>query len=45
MSTVTHRCYQKVTVAMGQVVMSPMSVATKGHNSDGLFGDIIEEAL
>jgi hypothetical protein len=34
MSMVAHRCYQMVIVAMSENVMSPESVATKGHISD-----------
>jgi hypothetical protein len=44
-STVAHRCHQMVTVAMGEDVMSPTTVATNDHNSDGRFGDITEESL
>jgi hypothetical protein len=31
-----------VTVVMGKDVMSPKTVDTEGHNSDGRFGDITE---
>jgi hypothetical protein len=45
MPTVARRCYQMVTVATGEDVMSPKPIATKGHSSDGRFGDITEESL
>jgi hypothetical protein len=32
-----------VIVAMGDDVMSPKTIATEGHNSDGWFGDIMKE--
>jgi hypothetical protein len=44
-STVARRCYQMVTIAMGEDVMSSEPVATEGHSSDGWFNDIIEESL
>jgi hypothetical protein len=34
-----------VTVAIGEDVMSPKTVAIEGHNSDGWFGDITDEPL
>jgi hypothetical protein len=34
-----------VTVATGDDVMSPKTVATEGHSSDERFGDITEEPL
>jgi hypothetical protein len=34
-----------VTVATDKDVISPKTIAIKGHNSDGWFGDIIEESL
>jgi hypothetical protein len=43
-STVAHRCYQMVTVATGEDVMSSKPIATESHNSDGWFGDITEES-
>jgi hypothetical protein len=30
---------------MGDDVISPEPIATKGHSSDGWFGDITEEPL
>jgi hypothetical protein len=45
MSTVDHRCYQMVTVAMGDDVMSPKAVTTEGDSSDGRFDDITKEPL
>jgi hypothetical protein len=44
-SMVAPHCYQIVTVAMGKDVMSPKPVSIEGHNSDGWFGDITDEAL
>jgi hypothetical protein len=44
-SMLARRCYQMITVATGDDVMSPKTVATKGHNIDGWFGDITKEAL
>jgi hypothetical protein len=44
-STVAHRYYRMVTVAMGDDVMSPKTVATEGHSSDGRFDDITDELL
>jgi hypothetical protein len=34
-----------VTVATGEDVMSPKTIATEGHNNDGWFDDIIEETM
>jgi hypothetical protein len=34
-----------VTVATGEDVMSPKTIATEGHNSDEQFSDIIDESL
>jgi hypothetical protein len=45
MSMVSHSCYQMVTVAMDEDVMSPKTVATEDHNSDGRFSDITKEPL
>jgi hypothetical protein len=45
MSTVARCCYQMVTVAMGDDVMSPKTVTTEGHNSDDRFSDITKESL
>jgi hypothetical protein len=45
MSMVAHRSYKMVTVAMSKDVMSPKTVATEVHSSDGWFGDITEEPL
>jgi hypothetical protein len=39
------RWYQMVTAAMGKDVMSPKTIATEGHSSDGWFGDITEKSL
>jgi hypothetical protein len=44
-SMVACRCYRLVIVAMSDDVMSPKTIATEGHNSDGRFGDITEEPL
>jgi hypothetical protein len=44
-STVAHRCYQMVTVAMGEDMMSPELIATEGHNNDEWFSDITKEPL
>jgi hypothetical protein len=44
-SMVARRCYLMVTVATGNDVISPKTVATEGHISDGRFGDITEEPL
>jgi hypothetical protein len=44
-STVACDCYQMATIAMGEDMMSPMTVATEGHNSDRWFDDITNEAL
>jgi hypothetical protein len=32
-------------VAMGEDVMSPKTIATKGHSSNGWFGDITKQPL
>jgi hypothetical protein len=45
MSTVARGCYQIVTIAMGEYMMSSKTVATEGHNSDGMFDDITDEPL
>jgi hypothetical protein len=45
MSTVARRCYEMVTVATGEDVMSPKTIATEVHNRDGQFGNITEEPL
>jgi hypothetical protein len=45
MSTVAHRYYRMVTVATDDDVMSPKTVATVGHSSDGRFDGITEEPL
>jgi hypothetical protein len=42
---VSRCCYQMITVATGEDVMLPKTIATEGHNSDGRFGDITEEPL
>jgi hypothetical protein len=44
-SMVARRCYRLVIVVMGDDVMSPKTVATEGHSSDGWFGDIMEKPL
>jgi hypothetical protein len=44
-STVAHGCYQMVTIATGEDMISPKTVATEGHNSDGRFDDITDEPL
>jgi hypothetical protein len=44
-SAISCHCNRMVIVAMGDDVMSPKTVATEGHNRDGLFGDITEEPL
>jgi hypothetical protein len=45
MSTVARRCYQIITVAMDDDVMSLKTIATEGHSNDGRFSDIMEESL
>jgi hypothetical protein len=45
MSTVARGCYQMVTIAMSDDMMSPKTVAIEGHSSDGRFGDITDEPL
>jgi hypothetical protein len=45
MSTVAHCCYQMVTIAMGEDMISANTVAIEDHNSDGWFGDITDEPL
>jgi hypothetical protein len=45
MSTVTHSCYQMVTIATGEDMISPKAVATERHSSNGRFGDITDESL
>jgi hypothetical protein len=45
MSEVVHCCYQMVTIAMSEDVMSLKTVGTQGHSSDGRFGDITKEPL
>jgi hypothetical protein len=42
-STVAHGCYQMVTIATNKDMMSPKTVATEVHSSDGRFGDITDE--
>jgi hypothetical protein len=42
-STVARRCYQMITIVMGEDVMSPEPVANECHRSDGRFSDITEE--
>jgi hypothetical protein len=44
-SKVARHYYRMVTVATGNNVMSPKTIATKGHSSDGWFGDITMEPL
>jgi hypothetical protein len=44
-STVAHGCYQMVTIAMGEDMMSPKIFTTEGHGSDGRFSDITDEPL
>jgi hypothetical protein len=44
-STVARGYYQMVTISMGKDMMSPKTVATEVHNSDGQFGDITDEPL
>jgi hypothetical protein len=44
-STVAHRFYRMVTAATDKFVMSPKTVGTEGHSSDGRFSDIMEEPL
>jgi hypothetical protein len=39
-STVARGYYQMVTVATDEDVMSPKTVATEDHSSDGWFSDI-----
>jgi hypothetical protein len=34
-----------VTIAMGGEVLLPKPIAIEGHNSDGWFGEIIEEPI
>jgi hypothetical protein len=43
--TITRHCYRLVIVATGYAVMSPTSISTEGHNSDGRFDDITEGPL
>jgi hypothetical protein len=44
-STVARDCYQMITIATGEDMMSLKIVATEVHNSDGRFGDITDESL
>jgi hypothetical protein len=44
-STVAHGCYQMITIATGEDMISPEIVATEIHSSDGQFNDIIDEPL
>jgi hypothetical protein len=44
-STVARCCYQMVTLATGEDVMSPEPVATDSHNNNAGFGDITDESL
>jgi hypothetical protein len=44
-STVACGCYQMVTIAMGEDMISPKTVATEVHNSDGRFSDITNVPL
>jgi hypothetical protein len=44
-SMVARGCYQMVTIATGEDMMSRKTVATEGHSSDGPFGDITDELL
>jgi hypothetical protein len=34
-----------ITIATGEDVITPKTVATEGHVSDGWFGDISDESL
>jgi hypothetical protein len=45
MSTLACGCYQIATIATGEDMMSPKTVATEGHNSNGRFGDITDKPL
>jgi hypothetical protein len=38
-------CYQMVTIAMGEDMISPKTVATEGHSSNGWFSDITDKSL
>jgi hypothetical protein len=44
-STVARGCYQMIIIAMSEDMMSPKTVGTEVHNSDGQFGDITDESL
>jgi hypothetical protein len=37
--------YQMVTIATGEDMLSPKTIATEGHNGDERFGDITDEPL
>jgi hypothetical protein len=45
MSTVACGCYQMVTITMDEDMISPKTIATEVHNSDGRFGDITNVPL
>jgi hypothetical protein len=45
MSTMARGCYQMATIAMGEDMMSPKTVATESLNSDRWFRDITDELL
>jgi hypothetical protein len=45
MSTVVRGYYQMVTIAMGEDMISPKTVATEGHSNNGRFSDITDEPL
>jgi hypothetical protein len=44
-STVARGHYQMVIIATGEDMMSPKTVATEVHSSDGQFSDITNEPL
>jgi hypothetical protein len=44
-STVARDCYQMVTIATDEDMMSLRTVATEVHNNDRRFGDITDKPL
>jgi hypothetical protein len=44
-STVARGYYQMATIATGEDMISPNTIATKGHNSDVRFSDITDKSL
>jgi hypothetical protein len=44
-STVARDCYQMITIATGEDMMSPKTVVIEVHRSDRWFGDITDELL